>query len=69
METGLNQKASKDSQNPSGKNKVSRFILFLIDLNQREHKQEEQQAEGEGEADSPLNGEPDAGLDPRTLRS
>ena len=24
---------------------------------------------GEGEADSPLSGEPDAGLDPRTLRS
>ena len=26
-------------------------------------------AEGEGEADSPSNREPDVGLDPRTLRS
>jgi len=27
------------------------------------------EAEGEGEADSPLSREPDTGLDPRTLRS
>ena len=66
METGLNQKASKDSQNPSGKNKVSRFILFLIDLNEREHKQEEQQAEGEGEAGPLLSR---VGLHPSTLGS
>jgi len=39
------------------------FIYFLG--RQREHKQGEWQAEGEG--GSPLSKEPDAGLDPRTL--
>ena len=33
----------------------------------REHKQGEQQAEGEGEAGSLLSREPNAGLDPRAL--
>ena len=32
---------------------------------EREHKQAERQAEGEGEADSPLSREPNARLDPR----
>jgi len=35
-------------------------------LTEREHKQGEQQAEGEGEAGSPPSREPDVGLDPRT---
>ena len=34
-----------------------------------EHKQEEQQAEGGGEAGSPLSREPNVGLDPKTLGS
>ena len=34
----------------------------------REHEWELGGAEGEGEADSPLSREPDAGLNPRTLR-
>ena len=38
-------------------------FIYLFD---REHKQGERQAEGEGEADSPPSREPDAGLDPRT---
>ena len=33
------------------------------------HKQEEQQAEGDGEAGSPQSREPNAGLNPRTLGS
>ena len=36
---------------------------------EREHKQGEWQAEGEGDAGSPLSREPDAGFDPRTLGS
>ena len=42
--------------------------IFFIYLREREsvHKQGEQQAEGEGEAGSPLGREPNAGLDPRT---
>ena len=36
------------------------------DRREREHKQGEQKAEGEGEADSPLSEEPSAGLYPRT---
>jgi len=38
-------------------------------LTEREHKQGELQAEGEGEANSPLSREPDEGLKPRTLGS
>ena len=46
------------------------FIFFkdFIYLSDREHKQE-QQAEGEEEAGSPLSREPDVGIDPRTLGS
>jgi len=40
--------------------------MYLF-VREREHKQGELQAEGE--TDSPLSGEPDAGLDPRTLGS
>ena len=43
-------------------------FIYLFDT-EREHTRVKQQAEGEGEADAPLNGEPDTGLDPRTLRS
>jgi len=41
-------------------------LSFFKILFEREHKQGEWQAEGEGEAGSPLNREPDVGLDPRT---
>ena len=41
-------------------------ILFIY-LREKEHKCGEG-AEGEGEADSPWGREPDAGLNPRTLR-
>ena len=44
-------------------------ILFIFWHNVSEHKQGEGQAKEEGEADSPLSREPDARLDPRTLRS
>ena len=45
-----------------------RFYLFICQRERgREHKQGEQQAEGE--AGSPLSREPHVGLDPRTLRS
>ena len=40
-----------------------RFYLF-VRQREREHKQQELQADGE--ADSPLSREPNAGLDPRT---
>ena len=43
-------------------------ILFIC-LTERDHKLAERQAEREEEAGSPLSREPDAGLDPRTLRS
>ena len=36
---------------------------------EREHKQGDWQAEGEGETDSLLSREPNVGLSPRTLRS
>ena len=39
--------------------------IYIFDR-ERKHKQGEQQAEGEGEAGSPLNREPDMGLNPRT---
>jgi len=39
--------------------------MYLFDI-EREHKQGEQQAEGEGGTDSPPSREPNAGLDPRT---
>ena len=44
------------------------FLILFINLTERkrEHRQEEWQAEGAGEAGSPLSREPDAGLDPRT---
>lgn len=52
---------------------LSFFLSFLkipfIHLRERVHKQEEQQAEGKGEAGSALSGEPDIGLDPRVLGS
>ena len=40
-------------------------------MSEREKAQveEETEGEGEGEAGSPMSREPDAGLDPRTLRS
>ena len=47
---------------------VSLKILFIY-LTDRDHKQAERQAEREEEAGSLLSREPDAGLDPRTLRS
>ena len=43
-----------------------RFYLFDR-VGEREHKQREWQADGEGEAGSPCRREPDVGLDPRTL--
>ena len=51
------------------------FYLFVFKdylfIREREHAQAsgEQQAEGEGEADSPLIKESNVGLDPRTLGS
>ena len=47
------------------------FFKDFINLFEREkeHKQGEQQAEGEGEADFLLSREPNAELDPRTLGS
>ena len=47
------------------------FLRFYLFICQRpsEHKQEEQQAEGEGEAGPPQSRKPDVGLDPRTLGS
>jgi len=48
--------------------RVFLFLFFKIYLSEREiteHKQREQQAEGE--TDSPLSREPDVGLNPRTL--
>ena len=48
------------------------FLYFFKDfiyLRETEHAQAEEGAEGEGEADSPLSREPDAGLYPRTLGS
>ncbi|XP_044922166.1 protein LTO1 homolog isoform X2 [Mustela putorius furo] len=55
----------------------SMYCLFFLRLylfvghteREREHKRGERQAEGEGETDSLLIREPDAGLDPRTPRS
>ena len=43
------------------------FLKYFIYLTEREHKQGQQQAEGE--AGSPLSREPNMGLDPRTLGS
>ena len=40
------------------------FKILFICLTERQHKQEEQQAEGEGEAGCPLSREPDVGLHP-----
>ena len=48
------------------------FLIFFIYDSHREKEREreaETQAEGEGEAGSPVSREPDAGLNPRTLRS
>lgn len=55
---------------------ISKKILFLkkilkllfIYLRESEPKREREGAEAEREADSPPNGEPDIGLDSRTLR-
>ena len=44
---------------------IKDFIYFRE--REREHKQGERQAEGDGEADSPLRREPNMGLDPGTL--
>ena len=43
------------------------FVCLFVFVREREHKQGEQQAEGE--AGSPLRKEPDVGLDPETLKS
>ena len=40
------------------------FIYLLENACKREHKQAEQQTEGEGEAGSPLSREPNVGLGP-----
>ena len=48
---------------------ISEFFLKILFIWEREHAGAEAEAEGEGEADSPLSREPNAGLDPRTLRS
>ena len=45
------------------------FIYLFDTYTQSEHKQAEQQLEGEGQAGSPLSKEPDMGLNPRTLES
>ena len=46
------------------------FIYLVETKREQTHKgKREGRAEGEGEADSPLSKEPDAGLNPRTLRS
>ena len=49
--------------------KLFNYLLDFISLfdREREHKQEEWQAEGEGEAGFLLSREPNVGLDPRTL--
>jgi len=44
------------------------FILFYY-LTEREHRKAERQAEGKGEAGSPLSREPDVGPNPRTPES
>ena len=43
-------------------------FIYLLDR-EREHKQGEQQAEGEGETGFPQSREPDTGLNPKTLGS
>ena len=43
------------------------WVNFFFLQRVEEHKEREQQAEGEGEAGSPLSREPDVGLNPRTL--
>jgi len=48
---------------------LKRFIYLFGTEREIEHKQGEQQAEGEGEAGSLLSREPYVGLDPRTLGS
>ena len=49
---------------------ISLFRFFFKDFTYLfDRAQAGEEAEGEGEADSPLNRESDAGLDPRTLRS
>jgi len=45
------------------------FFKDFFNLCDRAHKQGEWQAEGEGEAGSPLSREPVPGLDPRTAES
>ena len=52
---------------------LAAFIIFLkvfiYLFAEREHKQGEQQAEGEEEAGSPLSREPNVGPDPRSMGS
>ena len=55
---------------------VPLFFFLRFNLFERERKKEraseqtrDSTSNGEGEADSPLSREPNAGLDPRTLRS
>ena len=43
--------------------------MYFMYLFERDDRQTERQAERAGEAGSPLSREPDAGPDPRTLRS
>ena len=45
-----------------------KYFLF-IHLRERERAQAGGEAKGEGEADSPLSWEPEAGLNPRPLKS
>ena len=68
---GVQEKLSK--KYTVTKSPLPRFLYFylkilFIYLRERQREREHQQG-GEGEADSPLSGEPDAGLDSRTLRS
>ena len=50
------------------KSKIKKKILFIF-LTEREREREQARGAREGEADSPLSREPNAGLDPRTLGS
>ena len=45
------------------------FFLKILSISFRDREHAKGGVEGEAEADSLLSGDPDAGLDPRTLRS
>ena len=47
----------------------SYHLLGSVERGRERAQAGKQQAEAEGEADSPLSREPDVGLDPRTLES